>query len=71
MRKVISWLLWMSLVGFAWGQQAASNPSTVPTVIRFSGNLADANGKPLSGMVGVTFSLYKDQQGGAPLWVES
>jgi N-acetylneuraminic acid mutarotase len=71
MRKVICWLLWMSLVGWAWGQQAASNPSTVPTVIRFSGNLADANDKPLSGMVGVTFSLYADQQGGAALWVET
>jgi N-acetylneuraminic acid mutarotase len=60
----------MSLVGWAWGQQA-SNPGTVPTVIRFSGNLADADGKPLSGMVGVTFSLYKEEQGGAPLWVET
>ncbi len=61
----------MSLVGWAWGQQAASNPSTVPTVIRFSGNLADVNGKPLSGVVGVTFSLYAGQQGGAALWVET
>jgi N-acetylneuraminic acid mutarotase len=71
MRKVICWLLWMSLVVCAWGQQAASNPSTVPAVIRFSGNLADANDKPLSGMVGVTFSLYAGQQGGAALWVET
>jgi hypothetical protein len=61
----------MSLVGWAWGQQASSNSGTVPTVIRFSGNLADANGKSASGMVGVTFSLYKDEQGGAALWVET
>jgi hypothetical protein len=71
MRRAICWVLWMSLVGWAWGQQASSNSGTVPTVIRFSGNLADANGKPLSGVVGVTFSLYKDEQGGAPLWVET
>jgi hypothetical protein len=71
MRKAIRWLLWMSLAGWAWGQQASSNPGAVPTVIRFSGNLADADGKPLSGMEGVTFSLYTDQQGGAPLWVET
>jgi hypothetical protein len=71
MRKASCWLLWMCLVGWAWGQQASSNPGTVPTVIRFSGNLADANGKPLSGVVGVTFSLFKDEQGGAPLWVET
>jgi hypothetical protein len=71
MRKAICWVLWMSLVGFAWGQQASSNPGTVPAVIRFSGNLVDVNGKPLSGVVGVTFSLYRDEQGGTPLWVET
>src|ERR1700680_3629429 len=71
MRRVICWLLWMSLVGSVWGQQASSNSGTVPTVIRFPGNMAEANGKPLSGVVGVTFSLYKDEQGGAPLWVET
>jgi hypothetical protein len=27
--------------------------------------------KPLAGTVGVTFSLYKEEQGGAPLWVET
>jgi hypothetical protein len=71
MRRLICWLLWMALVGWGWGQQAASNPSAVPTVIRFSGTLARADGKALSGVVGVTFSLYKDEQGGAPLWVET
>jgi trimeric autotransporter adhesin len=71
MRKAVCWLLWMSLVGWAWGQQASSNSGTVPTVIRFSGNLVDADGKPLSGVVGVTFSLYKDERAGAPLWVET
>jgi hypothetical protein len=71
MRKLVCWLLWMSLVGWAWGQQASSNSATVPTVIRFSGNLADENGKALGGMVGITFSLYKDEQGGAPLWLET
>src|ERR1700675_5020113 len=71
MRRAGCWLLWMSLVGWAWGQQASSTPGTVPTVIRFSGNLADANGKSLGGVVGVTFSLYKDERGGPPLWVET
>jgi N-acetylneuraminic acid mutarotase len=71
MRQLVSYLLWISLMGWASGQQASSNPSTVPTIIRFGGSVADANGKPLSGVVGVTFSLYADQQGGAPLWVET
>src|ERR1700676_448151 len=71
MRRAICWVLWMSLVGWAEGQQGSSNPGTVPAVVSFSGNLAGINGKPLSGVVGVTFSLYADQQGGAPLWVET
>jgi hypothetical protein len=29
------------------------------------------NNKPLTGTVGVTFSLYQESQGGAPLWVET
>jgi len=61
----------MFLLGWAQGQQSSSIPGSVPTVIRFSGNLADSTGRPLSGVVGVTFSLFADQQGGAPLWVET
>src|SRR6516164_5548456 len=53
-----------------WAQQSADT-AVVPPVVRFSGNLTNDNGKPLNGIVGVTFSLYKDQQGGAPLWVET
>jgi hypothetical protein len=40
-------------------------------MVKFSGGLTDVNSKPLTGVVGVTFSLYKDSQGGAPLWVET
>jgi hypothetical protein len=51
---------------------SASQPDTViPQMVRFSGTLLDPNGKPLTGIVGVTFALYKDQQGGAPLWLET
>jgi hypothetical protein len=70
MRKAVCWLLWVSLVGWAWGQQA-SNLIAVPTVIRFGGSLADAHGQPLGGVLGVTFSLYTDRHGGAPLWMET
>ena len=35
------------------------------------GLLKDANGKPLSGTAGITFSLHKDQRGGAALWFET
>src|ERR1700722_15215423 len=49
---------------------SASNP-VVPPLVKFSGTLSDLNGKSLTGVVGVTFALYKDQQGGAPLWLET
>ena len=64
-------------VGFGFAQQPTltvfsnSAMSTVPALINFSGTLVDANGKPLSGTAGVTFSLYKDQLGGAALWMET
>ena len=48
----------------------ATTAAVVPALTSFSGVLTDLNGKPLTGVVGVTLSLYKEQQGGAPLWVE-
>jgi hypothetical protein len=44
--------------------------TAVPTLVNFSSVLTDVNGKPLTGVVGVTFYLYQEQQGGAPLWLE-
>ena len=53
-------------------QTVATNTSvTVPPLVNFSGTLLDVNGKPLSGTVGVTFLLYKEAQGGSPLWLET
>ena len=56
-------------------QTAAPNSSLVstqiPQLIKFSGTAQDETHKPVTGVVGVTFSLYKDQQGGSPLWVEA
>ena len=53
------------------GQQTSASSAIVPTLVNFSGTLNDMNGKPLSGVVGMTFYLYKDQEGGAPLWLET
>ena len=58
----------------AFAQQpltAASSNAVVPPFTKFSGTLSDINGKPLSGVVGVTFSMYKDSEGGVPLWIET
>jgi hypothetical protein len=44
---------------------------SVPRLIKFSGVMKDEAGAPKTGVVGITFALYKDQQGGAPLWLET
>jgi len=71
-------LLWMFALLVSWvlpglAQQPAAGAASevVPLLVNFSGTLTDANGKPITKVVGVTFSLYKDAQGGAPLWVET
>ncbi|HKW26697.1 MAG TPA: hypothetical protein VJN48_13005, partial [Terriglobales bacterium] len=38
--------------------------------MRFSGAVKNGGG-PQTGVAGVTFLLYKDQEGGAPLWIET
>jgi hypothetical protein len=49
---------------------AASN-AVVPPLTKFGGTLTDTNGKTLTGITALTFALYKDSEGGAPLWVET
>jgi len=66
-------LIALCVVFPAAAQQAAgtSADAVVPPIVNFSGVLTDVNSKALTGVVGVTFSLYKDAQGGAPLWMET
>jgi len=54
----------------AQSASSGSTSSSVPPLVNFNGVLTSA-GKPLTGTVGVTFYLYQDQQGGAPLWLET
>ena len=61
----------------ATAQTSPSNSETtsasvqVPRLIRFTGVAKDETGKPMSGVLGITFALYQDEQGGAPLWLET
>ncbi len=54
-------------------QQGASTQSSapVPRLVNFSGRTTDFQGKPIAGIAGVTFAIYKDQYEGAPLWLET
>ncbi|MGH9554104.1 MAG: hypothetical protein ACRD3W_32300, partial [Terriglobales bacterium] len=65
---ILSWTGWAQQPGSARG---ASDLGTVPNLVRYSGTLTDGGSKPLRGILGVTFSLYKDAQGGSPLWLET
>ena len=40
-------------------------------LIKFNGEVRDALGQPRTGVVGITFALYAEQEGGAPLWLET
>ena len=53
------------------GSQAQTTSATVPRLVRYAGVARDLDGKPLSGVVGITFSLYAEQTGDASLWAET
>jgi hypothetical protein len=49
----------------------AASTATVPRLIRITGAVRDEAGKPLSASVGITFTLYKDENGQEPVWQET
>jgi hypothetical protein len=73
MRFAASLVLALLAASTGWAQQTAPavNASPVPHLVSYSGTLKDGNGKPVIGITGVTFLLYRDAQGGAPVWMET
>src|SRR5215469_10443092 len=75
--SLIAALCTMTDAGFAQDTAAATAAATsttntaVPGLINYSGVLKDVGGKPLTGITGVTFLLYKEEQGGSPVWIET
>jgi len=66
----VTFFITLLLVSSAIAQQAAI--TTVPNLIRYGGVLKDAQGAPLaSTTVGITFAIYKQQDGGAAVWMET
>ena len=51
-------------------QESTVEKHAVPPLVRFSGDVRDRAGDPMKGVVGITFSVYKEEHGGAPLWHE-
>ncbi len=48
----------------------AEGQVSVLRLMKYSGLLRDRAGNARTGAAGLTFALYKDQQGGSPLWLE-
>jgi len=44
---------------------------TVPRLVRIKGTVVDETGKPRSANIGITFTLYKDQDGQFVVWQET
>ena len=49
----------------------ATASGAVPNLIKYSSVLKDGSGAVITALSGVTFLIYKDEQGGAPLWMET
>ena len=64
-------LLLMATAILAQSTSGADTSQAVPQLVKFNGVLKDDLGHVRTGMVGVTFAVYKDQDGGSPLWLET
>jgi len=49
----------------------ASPAASVPALVPFSGIALSGEGRPLSGQASVTFLIFREEQGGDPLWAET
>jgi hypothetical protein len=64
-------ILFAAAAAFTQQTPASAQAGVVPPLINFSGTLTDIDNKPITGVTGVSFNLYKDPQGGSPLWMET
>jgi len=69
--RVCALVLLIGSCALLLAQSPATKQSPVPHLMKFSGVVMDAAGQPRVGVAGITFALYKEQQGGSPLWSET
>jgi hypothetical protein len=50
---------------------AASAPTAVPALVPYSGTAIAGDDKPLTGETSISFLIFKDEQGGEPLFAET
>jgi len=69
--SLITFALVVSFAGWLFGQQTIPSAAVVPQLVNFSGRAMDGKGNLITGISGITFSIYKEQFDGAPLWSET
>jgi hypothetical protein len=71
-RQCLCLLVFVMMGLWAMAQNATTEtPNAVPSLINYSGVLKDSAGRTLNSITGVTFLIYKDEQSGPPLWLET
>lgn len=69
MKKLVLCLI---VIGCTSLLAAQSNiAAVVPRLVNYTGRIVDVQGAPAPGIAGVTFAIYRDQEGGPALWLET
>ncbi len=71
MRKYFLWVLVFQLAFGVLGLVAQTGGPSAFEVVEFRGVLKDLSGQPLTGLFGITFTLYQQEFGGVALWLET
>ena len=65
-------IAFLVVASITFAQQSSTSSASVPNLMRYSGALKIAAGtSSSSAALGVTFAIYKQQEGGAPVWMET
>jgi len=72
MRSIASKVLLPLVLSAAFAGWCQQSATTVPNLIRYSGTLPQSGSATASPkLTGVTFAIYQQQEGGAPVWMET
>ncbi len=73
MRTAITSITLLFIASFAtlFGQESDKPVTAIPRLVRVSGAFQPANGLPVGTTESVTLSIYKEEEGGSPLWQET
>ena len=72
MRRLVCVVSLTTILFTSFSASAQQTNTTVPSLIRYGGTLLRPSSATLSSKItGVTFAIYKQQEGGAPVWKET